>query len=314
MNPILIGCPFDNGIQMMQRFKRGITGAADGPQAVLAHLPHLPQVMLPLAPFNLPTEVNTLADPPFIRRQQAATEAAQAMVAVAVAKHIAAGRFPIAIGGDHSLAFPLVRGAVQAHPGQRLGLIYIDAHLDMRSPESHAGVNGLTSSGNSFRQVIEERLVAGKNVAAIGVHRSSAPVYHYMAEFARAHSVTIIGDNACTPPGPAIDEALRVAQAGTDGIYLSVDIDAVAAEAAPGVSTPAKNGLAPAEVLWMVAEIARRSRVVGFDVVEVSSRRRAWFELFGRPVEESAAERQARLDKTARLAAAVIEAFVGAAG
>ncbi len=312
MNPILIGCPFDNGIQMMQRFKRGITGAADGPQAVLAHLPHWPQVVLPLAPFNLPTEVDTLNDPDFIRRQQAATEAAQAMVTAEITRQIEAGRFPIAIGGDHSLAFPLVRGVVQAHPGQRLGLIYIDAHLDMRSPESHAGVNGLTSSGNSFRQIIEERLVEGKNVAAIGVYRSSAPVYHYMADFARAHGVTIIGDNACTPPGPTIERALRAAQTGTDGIYLSVDIDVMAAEAAPGVSAPAKNGRPPVDVLWMVAEIARRSRVVGFDVVEVSSRRRGWFELFGREAEESAAERQAKLEKTARLAAAVVETLVGA--
>jgi len=307
MNPMLLACPFEGGIDMMLRFGRGVTGAADGPAAVLAELgPARPRRELRLAPYHLPPTAATRDDPAAIQQQQALIEAAHALITTEVEQVCRAGQLPVALGGDHSLTFPLVRGVAQARPGQKLGLIYIDAHLDMRPLESHAGVNGLVSSGNSFRRLIEAGIVRGQNIVAIGIYHSSSTVFKLMAEFARAHGVTIIGDKTCDSPERVAARALRAALAGTDGLCLSVDIDAVEAGAAPGVSAPAERGLPAAFVLELAAKIAAGSPLVGADVVEVSARRNSWRELFGEPFTETEADKQAKLRQTAQLAAAVV--------
>lgn len=314
MQPRLLACPFDNGIQTMLRWRRGVTGAADGPAAILAQLPaDWPREVLPLAEFNLPPDPANLFDAEFIRRQQAATETAHEWVSAGAARHIEAGFWPLALGGDHSLTFPLLRGVRRALPNRRLGLIYIDAHLDMRPLESCAGVDGLVSSGNSFRRLIEAGLVAGPNIAAIGIHRSESAVFAEMLAFARAHGVAVVFDDADDEPEDVAARALA-ALAGTDGFYLSVDIDAVEAWAAPGVSAPAAVGLPPAFVLALVRALAGSGRLVAADVVEVSARRLAWGELFGQPAPETEADRQAKLLRTAKLAAQVVQTIVEMTG
>ncbi len=315
MKPILIGCPFDNGIQMMLRFKRGITGAADGPEAVIAHYqehvdPAIPALMLSLDQHNLPTTVDNLDAPSFIKIQQAATDAAHGEITAQIRQQCEAGFLPVAIGGDHSLTYPLCRGVGLAHPGQKLGLIYIDAHLDMRPLETYREVGGLVSSGNSFRRLIEEEVVAGPQLAAIGIHRSDSAVFRQMERFAHDHQVTIIEDTACDQPARVAAQALDAVLAETDGLYVSVDIDAVEAQAAPGVSAPAEKGLPAEFVLQVVKRLAQTGKVWGFDVVEISSRRRAWFELLGQPFDEPSGERAAKLKKTARLAAELVDCFL----
>lgn len=304
----LLACPFDNGIQTMLRWRRGVTGAADGPAAILAHLPAgWPRELLPLEPFNLSPGPANLFDAEFIRRQQAATETAHELVSASAARQIEAGFRPLALGGDHSLTFPLLRGVQRALPHRRLGLVYIDAHLDMRPLESAAGVDRLVSSGNSFRRLLEAGLVAGPNVAAIGIHRSDSAVFGDMLAFARSHGVGVIFDADCDEPEAVAARALAAALAGTDGFYLSVDIDAVEAWAAPGVSAPAAAGLLPAFVLALVRTLAGSGRLVAADVVEVSSRRQTWGELFGQPSAENESDRQAKLLRTAKLAAQVVQ-------
>lgn len=307
----LLACPFDNGIQTMLRWRRGVTGAADGPAAILAHLPAgWPRELLPLEPFNLPPSPANLFDAEFIRQQQAATETAHELVSAGAARQIEAGFCPLALGGDHSLTFPLLRGVQRALPNRRLGLIYVDAHLDMRPLESAAGVDRLVSSGNSFRRLIEAGLVAGSNIAAIGIHRSDSPVFGEMLAFAREQGVSVIFDADCDAPEAVAARVLAAALAGTDGFYLSVDIDAVEAWAAPGVSAPAAAGLSPAFVLALVRALAGSGRLVAADVVEVSGRRLAWGELFGQPSGESEADKQAKLLRTAKLAAQVVRTIV----
>ena len=315
MKPILIGCPFDNGIQMMLRFRRGITGAADGPQAVLDQLqPHLgqavPSVMLPLRKYNLSTKADNVDDPAFIKRQHTLTEIAHNEITAQIQQMCAQGFRPVAIGGDHSLTYPLCRGVGLAHPGKNFGVIYIDAHLDMRPLETYQGISGLISSGNSFRRLLAESQVAGHNMAAIGIHRSTSEIFGQMTAFAAGHGVTIIYDDECRQPQAVVQRVFEAVQSGTDGLYVSVDIDTIEAQVAPGVSAPAEQGL-PVDFVWrLVEEIAKTQNVWGFDVVEVSSRQRAWFELYGQKFTEPVQERQRKLKKTARLAAELIQCFL----
>ncbi|MDM8528408.1 arginase family protein [Anaerolineales bacterium HSG24] len=321
MTPILIGCPFDNGIQTMLRFRRGITGAADAPKAILkafnqyfAAKYSLSQTMLPLKEYNIATTATNKDEEGVLRQQQQATEMAQQMISTSLQAICQQGHLPISIGGDHSLTYPLCRGVHQAHPKQRLGMIYIDAHLDMRPLERYGSVNGVISSGNSFRQLIKTNIIDGQNMVAIGIYPTSSELFRQLSQFAYQQGATIIYDYQCKLDrlSGIIAEAVALASTGTDGIYLSVDIDAVEASAAPGVSAVAQVGLTVEQLLTIVRGITQQTKVVGFDVVEVSSRRHSWQSIFAGETLESEADKQAKLAQTATLAAQVIDCFLSA--
>ncbi|RME97960.1 MAG: hypothetical protein D6768_18485, partial [Chloroflexi bacterium] len=97
-----------------------------------------------------------------------------------------------------------------------------------------------------------------------------------------------------------------------DGVYLSVDVDAIRGSDAPGVSAPALVGLPPDWVLAFVQSVGGGCQLLGADVVEVSSRRQTWAEFLGegQAGPESRMENQAGLQKTAALAAEIIRALV----
>ncbi|MDM8518904.1 arginase family protein [Anaerolineales bacterium HSG6] len=323
MLPTLIGCPFDNGIQTMLRFRRGVTGAADAPEVVLSEFNqlfatkyNLSQTILPLKEYNIPLTAANKDDAGLLRHQQQATETAQQIVTASLQKISQQGHLPISIGGDHSLTYPLCRGVHQAQPDKQLGLIYIDAHLDMRPLEQYGAVDDIVSSGNSFRQLIKNNIVDGQNMVVIGIHPTQSELFWQLSEFASQHGATIIYDYQCKLDRlpNIIAEAVALVSTGTDGIYLSVDIDSVQSSSAPGVSAVAQGGLTVEQLLTLVRGITHQTNVVGFDVVEVSSRRQGWQSLFeDEAIElELEVDKQAKLVQTAILAAQVIDCFLSA--
>ncbi|MFO7540209.1 MAG: arginase family protein [Chloroflexota bacterium] len=323
MNPLLVGSPFDNAIQTMLRFKRGVTGAAAGPAAVLAAFeqqyqaqhPTLKAVTLPLHNYNLTLTSDNWYDLATVKEQQIKTEQAHAVVTDAIAGHCRNGFLPLTIGGDHSLTFPIIRGLKEAYPHRSLGLIYLDAHLDMRSLESFRGVRGLISNGNTFRRLVVDikTRLNGRNIAILGLQRSSSSIFWQMANFAKSQQVTMIHQNELDLGAPlekAANRAIVAATDGTEGVYLSIDIGVVDQTAAPGVSSPNPNGLSPDQLLTLVKIIANRVPIVGLDLVEVSSRQQYWGELWGEQPLETAASRQRKLQQTAELAARILHQFL----
>lgn len=314
MELMIVGCPFDNGIRMMQRFKRGVIGAADAPQAVFAFL-DVPYVhtMLDLAPYQFSVTPAMIDDPASIWQQNEQTLAAHDVITNEIRHLVETGYLPVTIGGDHSITYPLCRGVAQAHPGRKLGLIYIDAHLDMRPLETHAGVSGLISSGNSFRRILEDETIpiAGEHMVAIGIHRSNSAIFDEMEHFALEHGVTILDDTMChtTDITAIAAQAVQIATTGTDGIYLSADIDAVEAASAPGVSAPARHGLTPQHWFALIEQIAASTNLFGFDLVEVSSCSSVWTTLFDQKYPSSSHQIPDVLSPTAQLAAQTIHCF-----
>ncbi|NOK61299.1 MAG: hypothetical protein GFH27_549305n68 [Chloroflexi bacterium AL-W] len=314
MKPMLVGCPFDNGIRMMQRFRRGVSGAADAPPAVLALLNEpCPRTMIDLAAYQFTVTSATVDDAASIRWQNEQTLAAHNVITREI-RHLAeAGYLPMTIGGDHSITYPLYSGVAQAHLQSKLGLIYIDAHLDMRPLETHAGVSGLISSGNAFRRILEDKTIsiAGQNMVAIGIHRSNSTIFGEMEQFAHEHGVTIVDNDQCSTMDIAAiaAKAVQIATAGMDGVYLSVDIDAVEATSAPGVSAPAQQGLTPPHWFTLIEQIAASTNVLGFDLVEVSSCSSAWTTLFDQKNPSSSHQNPDVLTPTAQFAAQTIRHF-----
>lgn len=319
---VLLGCPFDNGIRSMLRYGRGVTGAADGPRAVLdalrsEHPDVAAQVdaqMLDLARFNLPVERDRLENPAFTAHQLESTLAAHDEIERAAAEIARAGRIPLGIGGDHSITYSLARGRMTSSPHQAWGLIYVDAHLDLRAWNVEDGED-VISSGNAFWRLLNDPEVplSGLNVVALGILPSDSDVYTTLAERAKDYGMTVVPRSAVSEQGidTLVSEALRQAGHGTEAVYVSLDMDALDRSIAPGVSAPNPNGLTSDELFGIIDGLARDARAIGFDVVETSSREQAWFEVVdGEDRSETEAERQDALAETARTAADGIARFV----
>jgi agmatinase len=169
---------------------------------------------------------------------------------------------PVFIGGDHSITDPVLRGLIDRERGP-FGLIVFDAHFDSRVPDP-----GHEHSGHWMHTIHD--VFSHEHSVQIGIN---APIYSqgYMRD-AESKGVLVL-----TPydvrrlgwPG-ALDAALRHATDGVQGVYVSIDIDALDRSAAPGTAVPNPVGLSPADVADAVFEISRDANVIGLDITEVS--------------------------------------------
>ncbi|WP_153146673.1 ornithine--oxo-acid transaminase [Dechloromonas sp. H13] len=183
---------------------------------------------------------------------------------------ILAGERPLVIGGDHSTAAGTWRGIGRAL-GQAPGLIWIDAHLDAHTPAS-------TPSGNAHGMPLAALLGEGDpamvdipgppldpaRTVVIGM-RSCEP-----AEATRlaASGVRIFAMDEIAGRGLAevFAEALRIVGNGPWGI--SLDLDAIDPEFAPGVSTAVAGGLLPASLRHEMRGVLRQRNCVGLEIAE----------------------------------------------
>lgn len=170
------------------------------------------------------------------------------------------------LGGDHGMSFPALRGVLR--PGrERLGVIVLDAHYDLR-PSHH----GQPASGVPFRYALErlDGRIAARNLTQIGIagwENTAAAAAYARDKGIRSFSARDVhrGDLDAIAA-----EACERALDGTDGVWLSVDIDAADAAFAPGTNAPTSGGLTSHQLLELVWRIGALPEVVGMDLVEVS--------------------------------------------
>jgi agmatinase len=248
----LVGVPFDAGVSYRP-------GARFGPAAVRAGSkllrPYHPG--LDVAPFDVHqvADAGDIAANPFD-----IGEAITSIEAGARSLLTQAGRL-IAIGGDHTIALPLLRVAAGQHGP--VALVHFDAHLDtwdtyFGAPYTH---------GTPFRRAVEEGLLDLDCSAHVGIR---GPLYG---------KEDLADDKSL---GFAISSTIDVARLGTDAIvdrirervgdrplYVSVDIDCLDPAHAPGTGTPEPGGLTTRE-LQMILRGFTGLRLIGADVVEVS--------------------------------------------
>ncbi|MBW3633565.1 MAG: agmatinase family protein [Chloroflexi bacterium] len=188
--------------------------------------------------------------------------------AVAAACTIEPRFVPVMIGGDHSVTAPAVRGFCAANPGKRVGIINIDAHLDVRNFE-HGPHNG-----TPFRAILTGGLrIEGRNVVELGIH-GFMNAASYM-QWAREQGVTVISgrDVQRRGIGDCIAEALRLAGDKTDLIYVSVDIDCLAFPWAIGTSATSPEGLSAWQLMEAVFACGLDPKVGALDLVEIDPSR-----------------------------------------
>jgi formimidoylglutamase len=180
---------------------------------------------------------------------------------------VSAGATTVAIGGDHSITWPILEGVTAALASKPIGVIHFDAHHDLR--ESHFGAE---SSGVPLRKALafEGRPLRGRNLVQIGIAEFANAPEH--ARFAREQGVTVMGNLEVFERGldACVADALAIAGDGTEALYVTVDVDCIDHSQAPGTAAPNPNGLDARDVYRAVRRIARRPDVVGMDVVEIS--------------------------------------------
>lgn len=166
------------------------------------------------------------------------------------------GRLLLTLGGDHSITFPLVRAFDDI---QDLGIVQLDAHLDFADTVQGVSI----SSSSPMRRISELPFV--RPMAAIGLRGLRTDPAAFAA--ARARGNALITREMVRRASP---EAVVTSLPPMEQIYLTLDIDVLDPTLAPGASAPELDGLRYDELRTMLGAIARRGRIVGIDVVEVS--------------------------------------------
>jgi len=190
-----------------------------------------------------------------------------------------AGEWPLVIGGDHSIAMGTISG-LAAHlkkSGQKLGLIWFDAHGDMNRPDS-------TPSGNIHGMPLAHLLGYGDpDLSSIhGVHPAVEPenvvligirdIDQKERDFINASGVTAYTMRDIDQLGMArvAREALEIVNDGTAGFHVSFDLDGCDPEVIPGTGTTVPGGVSFREAHLLLEECAADGRILALEVVELN--------------------------------------------
>jgi arginase len=202
-----------------------------------------------------------------------------ARLAAMVREAAEAQKFPLVLGGDHSIAVGTVSGmaAAQREQGRKIGVIWIDAHADMNTPESSpsGNVHGMPLAcciGRGPRELTHifeyAPKVDGKNVVLIGIR----DVDIRERDIVRESGVTAFTMRDIDERGlrNVMERAIAAATAGTAGFHLSLDMDAVDPVEAPGVGTPVRGGITYREAHLAMEMICDSTSMLSMEVVEVN--------------------------------------------
>lgn len=175
---------------------------------------------------------------------------------------------PIILGGDHSITAPAVE-AFKSHVSAkkddvRIGLIQLDAHMDLRNLDD----GGLTN-GTPVRQLVESGTLKGEDIVQIGLHAfANAKPYR---QFAVEQGITQFTARQVAHEGiePLIEQAIEIASRNTDVIYVTLDMDVLDQAFAPGVPAQIPGGMTTWQLFDALLKLGQHPRVKALDVVEI---------------------------------------------
>ncbi len=200
--------------------------------------------------------------------------------AEAVIKTLEEDMTPLVLGGDHSVAVGTVSGVSEFYRrrNQKIGILWIDAHSDINTPETSPSGNvhgmplaallglGPEPLSNLFGYAPK---IAPENAVLIGVRDIDAAERQNIrrAGVAEVYTMRDIDERGMRA---VMEDALRVASRGTAGYHVSLDMDWIDPEDAPGVGTPVRGGATYREAHLAMEIIADHGRMVSFEMVEVN--------------------------------------------
>lgn len=236
----VIGFACDAGVKR----NKGRVGAKDGPVALRQALANLaaPENALRFADLG---DVSVAGD---------ALEAGQETLANTIADALARHERLVVLGGGHETAFASFRGLRKAHPDARIGILNLDAHLDLRLPGEAGG-----SSGTPFAQ-IRDLDPEGFDYLCVGYAEEANT--QALLNRAKNWGVGLVSDHDLIADPLAAHDRIAALIARNDLIYLTIDIDVLSHFQAPGVSAPAARGV----------PLSTIEQIVGFVLAQAGAR------------------------------------------
>jgi len=174
---------------------------------------------------------------------------------------LATGCTPLTMGGDHTIALPILR-AMRRKYGP-VGLVHVDAHADVNDEMFGEKI----AHGTPFRRAVEEGLLDPKRIIQIGIRGTMSDASD--VDFANANGIRQVRIEELMARGP--DDVMAEAReiAGSEPIYVSFDIDGIDPSFAPGTGTPEIGGFTTFQAQQMVRHLMGLD-IAGCDLVEVS--------------------------------------------
>jgi agmatinase len=249
---VVAGVPFDSGVSYRPGARFGPTHVRESSRLLRPYNP-----ALDVLPFDIAqvADAGDIAVNPFNIHEAIETIEAGAL------ELTADGTSLVTIGGDHTIALPLLRAAANRHGP--VALIHFDAHLD--TWDTYFGAE--YTHGTPFRRAVEEGIVDTEALSHVGTR---GPLYGKRdLEDDRRFGFGIVTSSDVYYQGVVeVIDKLRQ-RVGDRPVYVSIDIDVLDPAHAPGTGTPEAGGMTSRELLEILRGF-RGLNIVGADVVEVS--------------------------------------------
>ncbi|MEM1230668.1 MAG: agmatinase [Pseudomonadota bacterium] len=245
----LVGIPMDLGVTNR-------TGARFGPRAL--------RTIERIGPFNhglrvtpgTHERIGDVGDVPLQSRYSLSQSMAD--IETEFARLHQAGLRTLAVGGDHSVTYPILKALGADAP---LGMVHIDAHCDTAGPFEGEKFH----HGGPFRLAVLDGVLDPARSIQIGIRGAS----EYLWEFSTDAGMTVVHAEAVDEMGIEALIAQVLDVIGTGPTYVTIDVDGIDPAYTPGTGTPEVGGLTPREVQRLLRGLAA-ANIVGGDVVEVA--------------------------------------------
>jgi agmatinase len=157
----------------------------------------------------------------------------------------------IFLGGDHFITYPIMKGLSRGRPA-RYGLVYLDAHADLYSDMGGYQLSHATT----MRRIIDSEIVKTEDIVA---HDIRAAIPEHLHELGRNADSTL-----------DIDTRIKHLAKRVDTLYISIDLDVLSPQIAPGVSHPESGGLSISNIIEILQAVFATGKVRYVDIVELN--------------------------------------------
>ena len=166
-------------------------------------------------------------------------------------------KIPITIGGDHSITTIILQAIYDTFEGERISLLYFDAHPDFVSSTRNYYGSVITDSSSYIN--FTKSILIGTRAAEMEELKNASK---QKLEIITPIDIIELGINATVKK--------IIAKCGSNKVYISIDLDCMDPGVAPGVSVPAPGGLFPVDLIYMIKKISENLQILGMDIVELS--------------------------------------------
>ena len=169
---------------------------------------------------------------------------------------VSAKKLPITIGGDHSITTLILQAIHEAFEGDKVSLLYFDAHPDFVSSTRNYYGSVITDSSGYIN--FTKSMLIGTRAAELEELENASK---QKLEIITPIDIIEFGINATVKK--------IISKCGSSKVYLSIDLDCMDPGVAPGVSVPAPGGLFPLDLIFILKKITENLNIVGMDIVEL---------------------------------------------